>query len=141
MCQHMGESRAVWASHKLAKNPIRARLIAGERGGGGGTPPGKTLPGKHSRLWLRRLTSRAKVSVERVDCFFFLFFFSPRAQRVACEVKIKRLYALQETQPHSSELHIMEGGGGGGGLTSALGNHAGVGRRAHRGGCNIHSPC
>lgn len=73
--------------------------------------------------------------------FFFLFFFSPRAQRVACEVKIKRLYALQETQPHSSELHIMEGGGGGGGLTSALGNHAGVGRRAHRGGCNIHSPC
>lgn len=136
----MGESRAVWASHKLAKNPIRARLIAGERGGGGDASwedaPWKTLSTVAPEVNKPSESERGAGGL-----FFFLFFFSPRAQRVACEVKIKRLYALQETQPHSSELHIMEGGGGGGGLTSALGNHAGVGRRAHRGGCNIHSPC
>lgn len=75
MCQHMGESRAVWASHKLAKNPIRARLIAGERGGGGDASwedaPWKTLSTVAPEVYKPSESERGAGGL----FFFFVFFF------------------------------------------------------------------
>lgn len=88
--------------HKLAKNPIRARLIAG----GGGRASWEDAPWKT----LSTVAPEVNKPSESERGAGWTVFFLPRAQCVACEVKIKRLYALQETQPHSSQLHIMEGG-------------------------------